>query len=757
MEWGLVILWLAAFQLLTLLGAPLAAWLLPHFPDRGLTVALPLSLVIFTLLAFWIGQITFSNMALGGGLLGLGLVIAVAVRRGQRPMLDWRSYIESLLVFTVAFSFLIAIRAVDPAVTPQGGEAFLDFGILQSLLRSEQLPPEDMWFAGEPIQYYYGGHLITALLSRLTGTPGRYSYNLALAGFYAMLVTSAYGVARAIADTRGVPPRTAGVFAAFFVGFASNLYTPVGLLLRLLPDTPSDRLIDFFGVDPNIVPTLYPFDIGPPTRVIGDTINEFPLYGFVHGDLHAYLTSTPFLVLTVALLLAYYQTPVSARQRRWLLLGSTVPVIGVTMLIDTWSFPTACGLVFVTLLFAPAHPFTLLPQRIRTATKATDANGGITRPLISAGNKFALGAIVTSAIGLSSLASVLPFVIQTASSRPIGFLPERSLIGEFLLVQGAFLLIFALYFLPRVRPFLDPEGTRRLLVLFALLMGVGWFANVGVLVLVGPLLAIAALLQWETDNVDYEGVLFVAGAGLILLVEFVYLQDGAGPGRINTVFKTYFQTWILWSLAAGVILSGFIPPSLVHRRSWEGVPLRGKLAPVAVVGLLLTLSLYGGLALGTHFTRDSPPARTDDPTLDALAFVETQHPEEADAITWIDQREGQPTIVDAPGLERYRWENAPSSLTGVPTVAGWAHQIGYRDPEAYVVRIVEVRLMYTAEPAVQARLLEKYDVEYIYVGPEERERYDVVEFERRPGISTAYEDDHVTIYKVDRESLVDGE
>ena len=121
-------------------------------------------------------------------------------------------------MFTIAFLFVIAIRAVDPAVHPSGGEKFLDFGLLKSLLRTDALPPEDFWFVGEPVQYYYGGHLLTVLLAKITFTPARYAYNLALAGFFGMVVTVAYGLAGAVAAARGRSAGVAGTLAAFFVG-----------------------------------------------------------------------------------------------------------------------------------------------------------------------------------------------------------------------------------------------------------------------------------------------------------------------------------------------------------------------------------------------------------------------------------------------------------------------------------------------------------------------------------------------------------
>ncbi len=71
-----------------------------------------------------------------------------------------------------------------------------------------------MWFAGEPVKYYYGGHLVTTLFAWLTATPPRFAYNLALAGFYATLVTAASDwpdASRANAASRDGWPTPRGV------------------------------------------------------------------------------------------------------------------------------------------------------------------------------------------------------------------------------------------------------------------------------------------------------------------------------------------------------------------------------------------------------------------------------------------------------------------------------------------------------------------------------------------------------------------
>jgi uncharacterized membrane protein len=175
MEFGLVALWLAAFLAVGTLARPLAAWLLPG--PGGAAFAVPIALAVLGVVGHLVGQVAFGWPAL---LAGLATLVAgsALVRYRTRVTVDWRGSWVALLVFSGAFLFVVAIRALDPAAAPLPaaiGEKFLDFGLLRSLERAPSLPPEDVWFAGESVRYYYGGHMLTALLGTGTGTGSRFA------------------------------------------------------------------------------------------------------------------------------------------------------------------------------------------------------------------------------------------------------------------------------------------------------------------------------------------------------------------------------------------------------------------------------------------------------------------------------------------------------------------------------------------------------------------------------------------------------
>ena len=84
-------------------------------------------------------------------------------------------YREEILFFLV-FLFWTYLAGFHPAA--HGTEKYMDFGFMQSMMRSTTLPAQDMWYAGKPFNYYYGGQYLAVFLTKLTGTSVEITYNL---------------------------------------------------------------------------------------------------------------------------------------------------------------------------------------------------------------------------------------------------------------------------------------------------------------------------------------------------------------------------------------------------------------------------------------------------------------------------------------------------------------------------------------------------------------------------------------------------
>lgn len=820
MEYGLVVVWLIGLVAVAAVAAPVTTRLFGRWPTAGIGFALPLGLLTLGVTAFWVGRVAYGTSTVLAGLaVVVGLAVTVGIDRAavraalpagrptlrettqavvaglrvDRDRVRRRAVVETVGVFLVAFGFLVAVRAVDPAVLPRGGEKFLDYGLLQSLGRAETLPPEDMWFAGEPVSYYYGGHLLSDLLARLTGTPRRVAYNLALATFFATYVTAAFDLAGAVATAGGYSRRLAAWGAAFAVGLAANVQTGARLLLQALPSGLQSAAVGQIQPRVGIDVTQWLSDgyWGPgrslwaSSRVIPGTINEFPLFAFFNGDLHAHMIGPTFLLLAAAFAFVLYRSPDASRRRR--VLFGLVPVVGgFQAVVHTWGFPTVFGVAWLALTLSPTPPRQLLPTVARgpldrlVGRTATDGGVGTTggsrlgselaRPVVAAG--------LVAGAGVLACVLAAPFLLGTAtsgSSRELAVLAvtDRSGWGGLIVVHGAFLLVFGGYLLDRV------GGTRpwELLGALAVLGVTAQWLSLPAVGLVGAVL-LGAWVAVRTDRGGFETVLLAGGAGLVLLVEVVYLNEQAGPGRMNTVFKTYSQVWAIWAVGAGVAAAA-LARRVETTTVWPSVDARRTAAVALLVVAVTGAGGYAVVTVPNQFTAGSDGAPNsgydfaypEEPTLDATAHLEQFHPGIATGVRYLERQPGRPTLLSAPGAGWYEgrgygnppglysWDSNPAaSFTGLPTIAGWGHEIGYRGRAAFYDRVRTVDTAYTDRAAAVATLRER-DVRYVWVGNGERSRYgsQMVNFEAIPGVEPVVAEEGVVVYRVDQSALASAE
>ncbi|MCB0210816.1 MAG: hypothetical protein KDJ52_15870 [Anaerolineae bacterium] len=233
-------------------------------------------------------------------------------------------------------------------------------------------------------------------------------------------------------------------------------------------------------------------------------------------------------------------------------------------------------------------------------------------------------------------------------------------------------------------------------------------------------------------------ILLIVGLGLPLAVEFVYLRDNFGI-RMNTIFKFYFQAWVLLALvSAFTVYYGSTKLRGLPRLAWQGI----------MVILVCGAMIYPILA-----TANKANNFQDEATLNGIAWISRQRPSDYAAINWL--RENAPdnaTLLEAPGsgYAAYQYTGRISALTGIPTLLGWGgHQSQWRgNYDEPGRREPDIDLIFNTPDPLQAQeLLHKYGVEYVYVGALERERYSPQGLKKFDQIMrVVFQQDEVTIY-----------
>lgn len=273
--------------------------------------------------------------------------------------------------------------------------------------------------------------------------------------------------------------------------------------------------------------------------------------------------------------------------------------------------------------------------------------------------------------------------------------------------------------------------------------------------LLGVLFHRASREETASAAVQFVVLLLTFGFLLMLGAELFHIEDqfGVTAERMNTVFKFYYQVWILYAIAGSVAL--YYWGSRITRS--HGLRRIGNGAVFGGLGLLLV----AGFVYVPSSTYSRAHEFSGDLTLDGMTLVKRHSPHEFSAIQWLDENaEGDSVLIEAVVLDElgqpqgaYNPEVARfSQRTGIPTVLGWGgHERQWRGKpfEAITERGRDVDTFYRTDDEALARgILDKYAVTYVVVGDLERGAYGTqVETRLVSFLDVVFENERVVIYK----------
>jgi YYY domain-containing protein len=630
-----------------------------------------------------------------------------AVRARPRHVLTFEG------LFLLALGAMAVVRMFNPNIVDT--EKIADFAFLNGILSSRTFPPQDPWLAGASINYFYFGHYLIAYLTRLTGVLPEVGFNLGIASTFALLLLNAYGAGRLLGS------HDTGLRAGLFVAVVGNLDAAVQVIERLAS---SRRFLP-----------LNWFNWWRSSRVIvrqgvDVTINEFPFWSMILGDLHAHVLAAPLGALLVALLVVLARgftggasdSRPAADQRlstRLALGGALGLGLGALSAANTWDIPTyllLTGLTGALLLLAA-------PRRGAPRTREL-------RRLV----------VVLLCAGLTALVLFAPFhrAFTPAGARGIGVVPQakRTPLGLFLTVHGFFLAIL----LPATA-LRAGRGRGRLVLLGAgaLAVASGLLAQ-GLLGTLSPWLALwlvllSALALWNSLGQGETGPAMAAllaglGGALLLFCEFLYIRDAYGGPLIrqNTIFKFYYQAWVLFGIAAALMVEDLF--RAFNRRRFG---IAGHLAYRLALFAALLFTVFGTSAKCGGFAILRNPRLHDRITLDGLRFLQHSRPEDMEIIRWIRAHAAPDAVILETTGRPFSLYGRFSAATGRPTVLGWGnHESIWRNPAQARIgeRRNDVRKLYLGTGPERKRLLKKYAISYVLVGRLEREDYPSLDLRR---------------------------
>jgi YYY domain-containing protein len=704
----LVFIWWLAFLGIGLIFLPLAKKIFANFFDQGYLFSKVLGIMFSSYLVWLLASLKI--LPFFSETIWIVLIICAFINifllkninpigKEKNKYLIWVG--EELMFFSTLL-FWSWVRGFQPDI--QGLEKFMDFGFVNSILRSKFFPPADMWFAGKYINYYYYGHYITAFLTKLTSLSSSITYNLMITSLFSFSFSLVFSLTgnliyfwlnslknnKYLHFNKTKMILVGGLVSALIIAFGANLHPAFyNFKMKILKKPYCDGSFSYWY--PNA--TRY---IGVCPDVEDKTIHEFPSYSFIVSDLHGHVSDIPFVLTYLAIVFSLYFLIKKEEKfimvkfiKENILILIVLPILSAIMFMtNQWDYPIYIILLGIALLFSFYSKY-----------------GKSIKTLI---NCFVLGCFLT----FPSILLIIPFQHYFEPFfKGIAFVNAHSLFYQLIVLWGIpifFGCSFLFYLFKNRLRFLIKKET--------VIKALASFFSVEIVVKKEDK---DNFIETEKINVSdfFVIILFIVSLILILIPEVVYLKDIyiASHHRANTMFKLTYQSFIMFCVLIGYI---FIRLSYSVKTKFYNFFI--KYVFIFLIGCLLIYPFYsipgyyGKLVAGNY------------KGLEGLTFLNKFYPDDYGAILWLNNNvSGQPVVLEAVGDSYTDYERI-SMATGLPTIQGWlVHEWLWRGSfDEPGKRSSEVQTIYESKDlALTKELLNKYQVKYLVLGQMEKTKY----------------------------------
>lgn len=722
-DWSFFIQWWFTLLLLGMACMPVTSLIFRQFQDRGYIFSKPIGMALCGYLFWLLSNTKLVLFTPTNGrlcLLLLGVVSYGAYfsqRKKKEPMADSKRFIEHCLQEELVFLFVFMVCCYIKGFKPEayGTEKFMDYGFLTSMMRADYMPPFDFWYSEGIINYYYFGQYLATMITKVSGVTVAVAYNLMIATIATLSMMLpyclVYEVMAQLPQVKKIEgcklPAVAGILGGLLVSCSSNLHFPV--FRWIVP-----ALQEMLGLP---VSTYWFPDA---TRYIGyfpetndKVIHEFPSYSTVLGDLHAHYINLIFVLTVLGILFAW---SMQQYERYHLQAVSENKAYGIK---DIWNEVRNPAILLVTFFIGMFHMSNYWDFPIYYVIAGAVIL--FTYAIVYDFKRYVicLTAVMGVFVLVGSSVVALPFTRNfDRIASEIAFATSHTKWYQLLILWG----LPVITALGNVcSTWTNFEKNKRYSSLQELnLIEVeerNWFQKD-----TKTTIAQNIVLFMKHCSVSDLFVLTLSfcAIGLVWLPEVIYVKDiySQDYARANTMFKLTYQAFILFGICSGYIIIKYIAFASTQRQR--------RYAMFALICSCFTISYMGHSVrawFGNVFDYDARKS------LDATEFLIDRYPNDYEAIDWLNQNvEGHAIVLEASGDSYSDYERV-SVFTGLQTVMGWyVHEKLWRgDPLELNQRAEDIREIYTATDVDYVKqLVERYQIDYIYVGTLEREKYGVI-------------------------------
>lgn len=695
---------LAIFSIVTL---PITVKMFKKFKDAGYIFSKAIGLVLSGFL-MWVISLThilkfnLINSYLCIGIILLISIIILYVEKKKNSEETINIIKEKAVTFLgVEFAFLVVfllacyIKSFNPIA--YGTEKFMDFGFMKAISQTDYMPPKDMWFSGQNINYYYIGQYLATFLSKASAVSVEYGYNFMLATIFAIAVCSVYSIVNNVIrvavgeqeDKRKIYsalPVIGAIIATIAVNLAGNMHFVIyGMAKPLIAKLSAAEL-------------NYTYKYWDSTRFIGynpdtsdKTIHEFPSYSYVLGDLHAHVINIIFVLVGIALLFAFLLNNKEKIKEKFNIREVIQPIviffgifIGFFKTINFWDYPIYTVVGFLVFLYS----------NLKNYKRKKD---GILATIVQVVTVFITSYIIS-----------LPFTLtfQKMSSQ-IKVTYTNTPAWQLLILWGVPTFSVLYYFIGTMFKKLKKDDKRPWLIRY---------------------------IENLSISDAFIIILGCSAIGLVIAPETVYVKDiyVSTQYRANTMFKLTYQSFIMFGICLGYIITTlfFIKRKILNR-----------IVSTIIYLLVLLTSIYGGAFTFSWFGNVMNISK--ERTLDGSNFLTNSYisgnvtmTDDYNIIKWINENTNKDEVVLEEQGADFTYSNRVSTFTGRQTVIGWRdHEWLWRSvdsstemPKEVKERIEDVKTIYTEKDLEKIKnLIEKYNISYIIIGYNERTQYATID------------------------------
>lgn len=643
------------------------------------------------------------------------------------------------LIFIMFFVLTTLIRFINPDIIHT--EKIMEFMILSSTMNGEGLIPKDLWFHNEDISYYSYGYFIFSSLPLIINLEPEIAYNFILP----IVVSLSYLAVCCLLSLFDFEVKSVKRNLFYFLSFLFTFFlAPLIAIFEFLGHLSfgGKSLYKFISVDglerSNTVNIFWPeenwwwFSI---SRIINYskenipfadyTINEFPAFSIILGDIHPHLLAIPILILNFSLIIFMFEKKIFKLNNIIILNISIL----ITILINPWYLVPIIWFIILNIIFYKK-------PNIENKLYIFD---------FFKNQKY----LSLKILGIPIITSIIVLVIINPTNQLqfpyLNFVQISSRLIHIFLYWGFPFVILIVFLISKLILSINSRILFYKLLLVILsssfivtLLSKSLYLNFELFInylLVASLFSffissVLAMILTESKN-KYLLLLLLSNITIIFGTEFIYVVD-AFNNRMNTIFKFYFVSFIFINLISiYILLSYYINLSKTR-----------KYITSFCILIILIPSIWWPIASMVTRNIDNEGPNS----LNGLSYLDDK---ELEIISYIKSNILKDQIVLEGVGNSYTKSNFISSATARATILAWPnHQLQWRNDASFILDLENKIEDFYNNPSKDHHIIKTYNISYIIYSDYERLIYKNSDISNFDQFNLIFENDKYALYSI---------